>query len=254
MFCCPIRTKKDSSSGVEKRDSSDREEYYFDCEEPSSKVKECARMHKSAMFERSFTDLFSFPRTLMLLLFVAVVFAMPSTRGRPEPSLDELAKAMKDAKAYLYSGPRQSDPEPDMVYEASGDVGADQPSSSDEQAELELCGAVTDAACPNIGTEASGHPGELLWHYEDLNGIEYGPFPETRMRKWWLDRGFGPDLLVRLPTWTHFSSPIFLWTQELVFFFKTCILNCLVCCVFRISVRHKLPRRCSNIEGNDGVL
>ena len=65
-------------------------------------------------------------------------------------------------------------------------------------------GAVTDVACPNIGTEASGHPGELLWHYEDLNGIEYGPFPETRMRKWWLDRGFGPDLLVRLPTWTHF--------------------------------------------------
>ena len=158
-------------------------------------------MHKPAMFERSFIDLFSFPRALMLLLFVAVVLAMPSTRGRPEPSLDELAKATKDAKAYLYSGPRQSDPEPDMVYEASGAVGADQPSSSDEQAELELFGAVSDVACPNIGTEKSGYPGELLWHYKDLREKEYGPYPETKMRQWWCDRRWRPlqNTVVRAP-------------------------------------------------------
>ncbi len=45
MFCCPIRIKKDSSSEVEKRDCYRREEYYFDCQEPSSsKVEECVRV------------------------------------------------------------------------------------------------------------------------------------------------------------------------------------------------------------------
>ncbi len=48
MFCCPIRTKKESSSNeVEGHNDSDRGECYLDCEEPSSKVKSAhACMHK----------------------------------------------------------------------------------------------------------------------------------------------------------------------------------------------------------------
>ena len=84
---------------MEKRDDSDREEYYFECEEPSSKVKERARVHAQARFERSFIDLFSFPRTFMLLLFVAAVLAMPSTQGRPKPSPEEITRATEDARA-----------------------------------------------------------------------------------------------------------------------------------------------------------
>ncbi len=158
--------KYNSSSDVEKRYDSDREEYYFDCEEPSSKVKERARVHTQARFERSFVDLFSFPRTLMLLLFVAAVLAMPSTHGRPQPSPDEIAKATKDARAYLRSGLRRSDPEPGMVYEVSDAVGTDQPSdanvsqgSSDEPAGLELFSMIGDVASSDLGTEKTGGEG-----------------------------------------------------------------------------------------------
>ena len=135
-------------------------------------------MCESAMLERSPTDLFRLPRTLMLL-FVAVVFAMGRrpTDYAPEPSPYELAKATADAKAFLHSGPRQfvpdSDsvaPPPELVYEASGADGVDQPSSSDEQAGPELFGTVSDVTCPDIGAEVSGFPGELLWHYKDIVG------------------------------------------------------------------------------------
>ena len=127
-----------------------------------------------------------------------------------EPPSYDLAKATADAKAYLHSGPKRtrtfvpdSDgvaPPPDVRYEASG--AGDQPSSSDELATPELFGTVSDAAFPDIGTEASGYPGELLWFYKDIVGKEHGPFPESCMRRWWRDGEWetnaqtGPELLV----------------------------------------------------------
>ena len=136
-------------------------------------------MCESAMLERSSTDLFRLPRTLMLL-FVAVVFAMGRRRTdySPEnPPPYEIAEATARAKAFLHSGPRQfvpdSDnvaPPPEMVYEASGAVGVDQPSSSDELAAPELFGSVSEVACPDHGAVQSGYPGELHWLYKDIVG------------------------------------------------------------------------------------
>ena len=53
MFCCPVRIKKCSNSEVEKHDSVDREDYYFDCQEPSREVEECVCMHESALLPSS---------------------------------------------------------------------------------------------------------------------------------------------------------------------------------------------------------
>ena len=211
MCCCPVRIKKDSSSsGVEKHDDSDREEYYFDRKEPSSKVQERTRMQTRARFERSFADLFSLPRASMLLLFVAAILAMPSIQGCPKLSPEEIARATAEAKACLRSGPRRPDPEPDLVHEAGGAVGTDQPSdsnvsqgSSDEPAEQELFSMIGDVACSDLGTEETGGEGQLLWHYQDGNGVDWGPFTETKMREWWIAEEFGPKLKVRLATMTH---------------------------------------------------
>ena len=45
MFCCPVRAKELCNGEVGKRDSSDREDYYFDCQEPSSDVDKYACAH-----------------------------------------------------------------------------------------------------------------------------------------------------------------------------------------------------------------
>ena len=44
MFCRPIRVKCSVASEVGKHDSSDREDYYFDCEEPSSDEESCVHV------------------------------------------------------------------------------------------------------------------------------------------------------------------------------------------------------------------
>ncbi len=83
MFCCPVRINKYSNSEVEKRDNDDREEYYFDCQEPSSDVEEYVCMRESAMLERSRLRpfLFNLPPTLVLLF--ATVAAIMGRYSEP---------------------------------------------------------------------------------------------------------------------------------------------------------------------------
>ncbi len=179
---------------MEKHDNTDREEYYFDCEEPSSKVKERTCVHAQARFERALVVLFSLPRALMLPLFVAAILAMPSTQRCPEPTPKQTAEATMQTRAYLHHGPRRPDPgHGDSAYGAGGTLGTDQPSSdSDESAGPRLFGMIADVACPDIEN------GQLMWHYQDDRRVDFGPFTETQMREWWIEGKFHPDLKVRL--------------------------------------------------------
>ncbi len=199
-----------------KRDNDDREEYYFDCQEPSSEVEECVCMHESAMLERSRLRpfLFNLPPTLMLL-FAAVAAIM----GRySEPPAHELAKAEAAARAYLHGDNPQmlthipdvggATPSPELVrYLGSG---SDLASGSDEPAMPELFGTNADVSCDDLGTVASGYPGQLMWYYKGIVGKEHGPYPESCMRRWWSDGEFetnaltGPNLLVKLKTWEYY--------------------------------------------------
>ena len=51
-----------------------------------------------------------------------------------------------------------------------------------------------------------------MWHYQDVIGDEYGPYPETQMREWLLDRRYGPELKVKLPSMTRFLKLHTLYT------------------------------------------
>ena len=95
-----------SNSEVVKRDNDDREEYYFDCQEPSSEVEECVCMHESAMLERSRLRPFLFNLPPALMLLIATVVAIMGRHS--EPPAFELAKAEAAARAYLHSQPRTS--------------------------------------------------------------------------------------------------------------------------------------------------
>ncbi len=186
---------------MEKHDSSDREDYYFDCQEPSREVEECVRMHESAMLERSRLRpfLFNLPPALVLLI-ATVVVAM----GRhSDPPAFELAKAEAAAKAYLHQrSPGGATPSPERVrYLASG---------PDEPAMPELFGTNSDVSCDDLGTVASGYQGQLMWYYKDIVGKEHGPHPESLMREWWCRGEFetnaltGPNLPVKLKTWEYY--------------------------------------------------
>ena len=104
MFCCSVGVKSLNISEVGKRDSSDREDYYFDCQEPSSDVDKCVRIHESATLEssRSYLLLFHFSPALMLLI-ATLIAIMGRESGSTAP---ELAAAAAAAKASLQpSGP-----------------------------------------------------------------------------------------------------------------------------------------------------
>ncbi len=74
-------------------------------------------------------------------------------------------------------------PSPERVrYEACG---ADLSSGFDEPATPELFGTNSDVSCEDLGTVASGYPGQLMWYYKDIVGKEHGPYPESCMRRWW---------------------------------------------------------------------
>ncbi len=145
MFCCPVRAKELCNGEVGKRDSSDREDYYFDCQEPSNEMEECARVHESAAFERSRPHLFLFnflPPTLMLL--IAAVIAMGRESGSTVP---ELAAAEAAAKASLHpSGP--GGPASFVSPEHGG---------SDEPAAHQLVSSSGDVFCDDLDKD-----GELL--------------------------------------------------------------------------------------------
>ena len=74
MFCCSVGVKSLNISEVGKRDSSDREDYYFDCQEPSSDAEKCVCICESATLEstRFYLPLFRFPPALVLLLATLV--------------------------------------------------------------------------------------------------------------------------------------------------------------------------------------
>ncbi len=135
----------------------------------------------------------------MLVLLAAVILAMPSARRCPELTPEQIAKATMETRAYLHHGPRQPDPgHGDSVYEPSGALGTDQPSSdSDESARPRLFGMLADVACPDIEN------GQLMWHYQDDKRIDFGPYTETQMRKWWIEGEFHPDVKVRLKSVEH---------------------------------------------------
>eukprot|EP00941_MAST-03F_sp_MAST-3F-sp1_P003152 g3152.t1 len=38
---------------------------------------------------------------------------------------------------------------------------------------------------------------ERGWYYHDKNGVMYGPFPDSKMRNWFLKKKLHPDLQVR---------------------------------------------------------
>ncbi len=174
MFCCPVRVKNLYNGEVGQRDSSDREDCYVDCQEPSSDVDKCVCIHESATLESSrfYLPLFRFPPALMLLI-ATLIAIMGRESGSTAP---ELAAAAAAAKASLQpSGP--GGPAPFVSPEQSG---PDEPA-----AHQELFSYDGDVACEDLGKNC-----ELLWYYKDNEGTEFGPFPETRMREWWYHKQF----------------------------------------------------------------
>ena len=143
MFCCPVRIYKYSNGEVEKHDGNDREDYYFDRQEPSSEVEECVCMRESAMLERSRLRPFLFNLPPALMLLIATVVAIMGRHS--EPPAFELAKAEAAAKAYLHQrSPGGATPSPERVrYLASG--------SDEPAAEPELFGIRADVSCDDLG-------------------------------------------------------------------------------------------------------
>ena len=67
MCCFAVHVKSLDIGEVGKRDSSDREDYYFDCQEPSSDVDKCVRAYMNQPLSRApdfFCRSFAFPSRL----------------------------------------------------------------------------------------------------------------------------------------------------------------------------------------------
>ena len=130
------------------------------------------------------------------MLLIATVIAIVGRHSEP-PAL-ELAAAEAAVRASLHQripgGPAASDSPEHVRYLASG---------SDEPAANELFSTRADVSCDDLG-----HGGQLMRYYKDNEGTEHGPFPESRMRVWWIHGMFepGPDLPVKLKTWKYFIN------------------------------------------------
>ena len=147
-------------------------------------------MHAQVRFESSLAVLFRLPRSLMLVLLAAAILAMPSGRSCPKLTPAQVVEATNDTRAYLHSGP---------VREAGRALATEQtPSGSDESANPRLFGMLADVVCPDT------EHGELMWHYLDDNRIDYGPYPESVMREWWIKgECLWPHSMVRVSAMKH---------------------------------------------------
>ncbi len=179
MFCCPVRVKSLDIGEVGKRDSSDREDYYFDRQEPSSDAEKCVCICESATLEstRFYLPLFRFPPALMLLLATLVTIV-----GRESGNTTQEIAAAAAAKAA---------PEPAHATD-QGMSGPGGPAAFSYEG---------DTHCANYDTN-----GDLLRFCTDHLGEPHGPFPESQMQNWWRQRRFvdGPDLIVKLRTWGNY--------------------------------------------------
>ncbi len=193
MFCCPVRVKCRREVG--KRGSSDREDYYFDCEEPSSDDESCVHVSESRTLKGTRSYLLPF-LALILPCFATLVRMMGRTSGN---TTEEIAAAT----AAQTSASGEAAPEPPNVTDEDMGVAAPEISGSDEQAPFHYSEqTVGDTECTIFS-----HAGHLWWYYKDYGGKEYGPYEGDIMADWWKRDCFGGlkgELLVRLKSWKEF--------------------------------------------------
>ncbi len=107
-----------------KRDSSDREDYYFDCDEPSSDEESCVHVSESRTLKGTRSHLLPF-LALLLLCFATLACVMGRTSGSTTQEMAAAAAAPTSASG-------EAAPEPPRVID--DDMGDTQISGSDEQA------------------------------------------------------------------------------------------------------------------------